>query len=112
MKQVLTLSESAELELLKNVLENDGIHCVLKNQELAQAMPISPFNPELWVLNDDDLPQAQKLCHDWFHPEPDDLDVWDCQKCGQRLGSRFDTCWECGTKRGTATKFTQKGVIL
>lgn len=56
MKQVLALSESAELELLKNVLEEGGIHCVLKNEELAQALPITPFNIELWVLNDDDLP--------------------------------------------------------
>jgi|SRR5665647_903747 len=112
MKQVLTLSESAELELLKNVLEEGGIHCVLKNVQLAQAMPITPFNPELWVLDDDDLPPAQALCRDWFNPESDDLDVWNCQQCGQRLGSRFDTCWKCGTKRETTNNFIQKGIVL
>jgi hypothetical protein len=112
MKQVLSLAESAELELLKNVLEEGGIHCVLKNAQIAQALPIMPFNTELWVLNDNDLPQAQQLCHDWFQPEPDALDVWDCPQCGQSLGSRFDACWKCGAKRHTADKLTQKGIVL
>ena len=102
MKQVLTLSESTELELLKNVLEEGGIPCVLKNEELAQVLPITPFNPELWVVNDDDLPRAQALCQDWFGPEPDASDAWDCSKCGQRHGSRFDCCWKCGTHRNGA----------
>jgi hypothetical protein len=112
MKQVLTLSESAELELLKNVLEEGGIHCVLKNEQLAQAIPITPFNLELWVLNDKDLLRAQELCHDWFAPAPDDLGTWDCSQCGQRLGSRFDSCWKCGTTREMADKLAQEGVIL
>lgn len=112
MKRVLTLSESAELELLKNVLEEGGIHCVLKNAQLVQALPITPFNAELWVLNDDDLPQARDLCQDWFNPEPDALDVWDCSKCNQRLGSRFDTCWKCGTRREKANQITRKGIVL
>jgi hypothetical protein len=112
MKQVISLSESAELELLKNVLEEGGIRCVLKNAQPVQALPITPFNTELWVLNDDDLPHAQKLCHEWFNPGPDDLDAWVCPWCGQRLGSRFDSCWECGTKRKTASKSAEKGIIL
>jgi hypothetical protein len=112
MKQVLTLSESVELELLKNVLEEAGIRCVLKNTQLAQVLPISPFNAELWVLNDDDLPQALALCQDWFHPKPGDLDMWDCPKCGQWVGSRFDNCWKCGTRREVADKLISKGIIL
>ena len=112
MKPVLTLSENAELELLKNVLEEGGIHCVIKNQELSQAMPITPFNTELWVLNDGDLPPAQALCRDWFAPEPEAWDTWDCPQCGHQLGGRFDTCWKCGTRRETANQLTQKGSIL
>jgi predicted RNA-binding Zn-ribbon protein involved in translation (DUF1610 family) len=112
MKKVLTLSESAELELLKNVLESGGIRCVLKNVQLAQAMPLTPFNTELWVLNDDDLPQAQSLCHDWFNPKPEARGIWDCPQCGQQLGGRFDACWQCGTQRDIANKLTKEGAIL
>lgn len=112
MKKVLTLSESAELELLRNVLEAGGIRCVLKNVQLAQAMPLTPFNTELWVLNDDDFPKAQALCHDWFNPKPETRGIWDRPQCGQQLGGRFDTCWKCGTKRDIANKLTQEGAIL
>lgn len=108
MKHVLTLSESAELELLKNILEEGGIHCVLKNEPLAQAMPISPFTAELWVVNDDDLPRARELCQDWFAPAPDAVEYWVCPACGQRLGSRFDTCWKCGARREMTEKAASK----
>jgi len=113
MKRVLSLSQSAELELLRNVLEEGGIHCVLKNARVVPAMPAAPFKAEeLWVLNDGDLPPAQALCHDWFNPDSDDWEAWDCPLCGQRLGSRFETCWKCGAKRGTGGKPTRKGIIL
>ena len=111
MKLLLTLSESAELELLKNILEEGGIHCVLRNEQLAQALPLSPFHAELWVVNDHDFPPAQELCHDWFAPAPDALDFWVCPACGQRLGSRFDACWKCGGKRGIGGKLNQEGAI-
>lgn len=108
MKHLLTLSESAEVELLKNILEEGGIHCVLKNAQLAQALPLSPFTTELWVVNDDDFLPAQALCQDWFAPAPDALDLWVCPACGQRLGRRFDACWKCGTKRELTDQATRK----
>ncbi len=109
MKMVLSLSESAELELLKDILEQGGIHCVLKHVELGQALPILPFNSELWVLNDADWPAAQALCQDWFKPEFATTDFWDCPHCGQRLGNRFDSCWKCGTRRSLNHLTTGKG---
>jgi hypothetical protein len=111
MKQVLTLSESAELELLKTVLEEGGIQCVLKNQEASKALTITPFKTELWVLNDKDFPSAQELCNDWFAPASDDINSWDCPHCGQMLGSQFDSCWKCGTKREIAGQPKKKGAI-
>jgi len=112
MKRVLTLSESAELELLKNVLEEGGIRCVFRNEQLAQTMPLTPFNTELWVLNDDDFPPAQALCHDWCNPKPEAGGIWDCPQCGQPLGRRFDNCWKCGAERIVANQLTPEGAIL
>ncbi len=99
MKPVLTLAESAELELLKNVLEEGGIHCVLKNADVVQALPVEPCHEELWVLKDEDLPRAQELCHDWFAPALDDFDQWFCPQCQEPLGHQFDSCWRCGIRR-------------
>ena len=47
--------ESAELGLLKNMLEEAGIRCALRNEQLSQALPEAPFNVELWVESDDDF---------------------------------------------------------
>jgi len=26
--------------------------------------------------------------------------MWICQKCGERIGDQFDSCWKCSTPRG------------
>src|SRR5690242_7425992 len=104
MKQVFTLTESAELELLKNMLEESGIQCALRNEQLSRAFPVTPFNAELWVVNDDDFPRAQELCQAWLHSPPSATGTWACAQCGQQLGGQFDSCWKCGAKRETVTK--------
>ena len=109
MKQVSTLPESAELPLLKNMLEEAGIRCDLRNEQLCQALPATPFNVELWVANDDDFPRAQEFCQAWLHPPPEASGTWACANCGQRLRSQFDSCWKCGTKRETTARLNKEG---
>jgi hypothetical protein len=109
MKQVCALREGAELELLKNMLQEAGIPCALRNEQLAQAFPAAPFNVELWVANDDDFPRALELCQAWLHPPPDATGSWACAQCGQRLRGQFDSCWKCGAKRETTTTLNNQG---
>ena len=109
MKQVFALPESAELELLKNQLEEAGIRCTFRNEQLSQALPSAPFNVELWISNDDDYPRAQELCQAWLHPPLGATGTWVCAQCGQRLRSQFDSCWKCGTKRETTAKLRNEG---
>jgi hypothetical protein len=108
MKQVFTLPDSAELELLKNILEEAGIRCEFRNEQLSQALPAPPFNVELWVANDDDFPRAQELCQGWLHPPPGATGTWVCAQCGQRLGRQFDSCWKCGAERQTTNTFNNE----
>jgi hypothetical protein len=109
MKQVFPLPESAELELLRHQLEEAGIRCVLRNEQLSQALPATPFSVELWVVDDDDFPSAQELCQAWLHPPSGTARTWVCAQCGQRLRSQFDSCWKCGAKRETKTKLNNQG---
>jgi len=106
MKQVFSLQETTELELLKNILEEAGIPCAFRNEQLSQALPATPFDVELWVANDDDFPRAQELCRAWLHPPADATGTWDCATCGQRLNGQFDSCWKCGAKRETKAERT------
>ena len=109
MKQVSTSMESAELGLLKNMLEEAGIRCALRNEQLSQALPEAPFNVELWVENDDDLQRAQELCNTWFDCLPGATGTWTCANCGQRLRGQFDSCWKCGIKRTAAARLSHEG---
>jgi len=70
MKQVSASMDSIELGLLKNMLEQAGIRCSLRNERLSQALPTTPFNVELWIQSDNDFQRARDLCECeyWFHP--------------------------------------------
>ncbi len=109
MKQVLALPETAELELLKNMLKEAGIPCEFRNEQLSQALPATPFNIELWVSNDIDFPRAEALCQGWLHPPGGEKGSWECAQCGQRLRSQFDSCWKCGAARQTGRTIKSKG---
>jgi hypothetical protein len=109
MKEVLSLPESAEFELLKSILEEAGIPCAIMNEQLSAALPATPFNAELWIANDDDLPKAQELCQAWLHPPTVTTGTWVCIQCGQRLRGQFDSCWKCGAKRETAARLNNQG---
>ena len=93
------MPDSAELGLLKHMLEEAGIRCVVRNEQISQTIPSAPFNVELWVENDEDFQKAHDLYKSWCQPPPDATGSWICAKCGERLKSQFDSCWKCGTKR-------------
>jgi hypothetical protein len=109
MKRGSTSRDSAELGLLKNMLDEAGIRCALKNEQLSQVLPEAPFNVELWVENNDDFQRAHDLCHTWFDSLPGATGIWTCAECGQRLRGQFDSCWKCGTKRAAADKLNHEG---
>ena len=64
MKKVTTDDSLPYVGLLKNVLEQSGIACVIKNDQLSGGLGEIPFLeclPELWVLEDQDLARATTL---------------------------------------------------
>ena len=99
MKRVFTSSDSTELALLKNMLEQAGIRCVEINEQMAQTIPTPPFQTELWVENESDYPTATAIVTEWLHPLPTMGGSWTCLHCGEDLGGQFNRCWKCGTQR-------------
>lgn len=99
MKRAFTSADSAEVGLLKNVLQKAGIRCVEINEQLAQVIPSPPFQAELWVENDADYPAAIALLEEWQHPTRVPGADWTCSRCGERLEGQFSKCWKCGTRR-------------
>ena len=99
MKRVWTSSDSAELGLLRNVLQKAGIRCVEVNEQMAQVIPALPFQAELWVEREEDYDEAMALVAAWQNPTPAAEASWTCSRCGEALGSQFSKCWKCGTRR-------------
>ena len=99
MKRIFTSPDSTELGLLKNILEKAGIRCVERNEQMAQTLPIAPFQAELWVENEADYTEAMALLAEWANPTVSSAVGWVCARCGELLGSQFTKCWKCGTHR-------------
>ncbi|PLX93641.1 MAG: DUF2007 domain-containing protein [Desulfuromonas sp.] len=81
-------------------LEQEGIPCILRNEELFAALGEIPFlelQPELWVVDDEMLPRAERLLDHW--QEATEQPPWRCPNCGEEHEGMFDACWQCGRRR-------------
>jgi hypothetical protein len=88
--------------LLKELLEGEGIACLLRNEELFAAMGEIPFIeclPELWVVDDEIYPRARVLLDGWLQTDEHKAEPWVCPGCGERLEGQFGACWKCGQQR-------------
>ena len=86
---------------LRNALEEQGIHCVLRNEYLlggAGDLPPTEIWPELWLTDERDLEPARRLLEALTTAPPDASD-WRCRGCGERLEGQFSHCWRCGAER-------------
>jgi hypothetical protein len=61
MRLLYSSPDSAEVGLLKSVLDEAGIPCEVRNNCISQAIPGVPFYPELWIMNDENYCEASEL---------------------------------------------------
>lgn len=98
MKRVATSESLAEIGHFKNVLEQNGVRCLIKNEQLSGALGEVPFLeclPELWVLNDIDLDRAEGLLTE-LRREGTGGQAWRCRHCKEENEAQFAVCWNCG----------------
>jgi Putative prokaryotic signal transducing protein len=97
-RRVASNESLAFLGHLRNLLEQSGIQCLIKNEQLSGGLGEIPFLeclPELWILRDDQLPAAESLLTEIQHavaPSP----AWHCPACGELNEGQFAACWHCG----------------
>ncbi|MFO7982225.1 MAG: DUF2007 domain-containing protein [Desulfuromonadales bacterium] len=104
MKKLHTFSiwERPQAGVLKEILSNEGIDCVILNEQLSTAMGEIPFiecYPELWVIDEEVYPRAKMLVEGWLDTTPEDAGPWICPKCGEHLEGHFGACWYCEFER-------------
>jgi len=82
----------------KNIVESNGIGCVVKNTFLSGAageLPPTEVWPSLCVDNSH-YEQALHIISVALEDFSSDGPSWDCGNCGETSPSQFDVCWRCG----------------
>jgi len=91
----------AMVENVKNVLEQDGIECIVSNEYLSAGVgelpPIETW-PQLWVT-EMDAERASKIIEAAEKNTGDSQETWACPKCHEEIEAQFSECWNCGTSR-------------
>lgn len=101
MKRVFSSDSLVEIGHLKNLLEQYGIRCLIKNEPLSGALGEIPFVdcwPELWVIVDEQADEASRLIAEQ-QQEPRTSAPWRCKRCGETVEGQFAVCWQCGSAR-------------
>ncbi len=98
MKKLFSSPDSSEVELLRNMLDDSGIVCEVRNGDVSAIVPAAPFNEELWV-SEDSYPKASELLTSWRNPTPSGATSWTCPACGEKIEAQFNSCWKCGASR-------------
>lgn len=102
MKKLFTAQDPLMISHLKNVLENQGIECVIKNTYLAGTVgelpPIECW-PELWVVDDAAYSGAEEVLEKALAPLGSVKKPWKCTQCGEEVEGQFTECWNCGNAR-------------
>lgn len=98
MKRVASHESLAYLGHLRNLLEQSGIRCYIKNEQLSGGLGEIPFLeclPELWVLREDQLDSAEAVLAALRQPA-EAAPPWQCTGCGESIEGQFAICWHCG----------------
>jgi hypothetical protein len=100
-KRIFTGDSLAEVGHLRNLLEQHGIACFIKNEQLSGALGEVPFLeclPELWVLDDADQAAAETRVREFHRHDVAEGagEPWHCGRCGEDNEAQFAACWHCG----------------
>ena len=101
MKRVFSIENRMLVQRYRQVLEDAGIPCQLRNEYLGGAageLPVNEVWPELWVA-DEDAPRARAVLEAQTAREQAPGPDWRCPACGEELPGQFDVCWNCGGAR-------------
>lgn len=104
MKRVYSSQNSMMAGLVKGLLENEGIGCLMKNQILSSGIGELPVNecwPEVWITDDNDYSRATELIEHTLSVADKSFPSWKC-RCGEVVEGQFSACWHCGQEKPSA----------
>lgn len=99
MKGVYTAHNLPEVGIVKSMLEEAGMPCIIENAQLQGVMGEGAgidASPGVNVKNDADHDRAEALVHKYLNSEGNQKGAdWTCEKCGEKHSAQFKSCWKC-----------------
>ncbi len=86
---------------VKNLLELEGIDCVIRNDLIHSAageLPPTEVWPEVWITSEHHQEKAATLVDRAIHGDTQGVS-WSCPQCSEVNAPAFETCWQCATER-------------
>ena len=105
MKKLVTNENLFILANIKEVLEQAGIACSIKNEFIGGAsgeLPHFELWPEIWIMHDEDLERAQSIVTEINDNSP--IDEWACNFCQEKNADSFEYCWNCRNERNASPR--------
>jgi len=100
MKRIYSNDNMVAVHSAKNILEINGIDCILKNEHSnAMGAVFGTSNLiELWVKNIEDYEVAKSIIEEKI-TNPQDLANWVCGQCNEQNEGSFEVCWKCQSEK-------------
>ncbi len=98
MKKLYSNDNVAMVWHVKNMLEQQGIDVLVKNDKLysiAGEVPVTECMPEVWVQNALHYRYAEQLIAEMESAEQEEFPSWQCSSCGEQVEGSFGVCWNC-----------------
>jgi hypothetical protein len=102
MKRVYCAKDPLMVGHLRNVLVLHGIECVTRKLDLSSGageLPPVECWPELWIVDEKRLAEAQAILKRALSPVEAVKKLWICSGCGEQIEGQFSECWNCGRER-------------
>jgi len=102
LRKVHTAESLVEIAHLRNLLDAEGIACLVRNDRLGGVAGEIPFVecwPELWVVETGNFLRARALIAEALSAAPAGA-PWRCPRCNESIDGQFQVCWNCGAERG------------
>lgn len=83
---------------MQSLLESNGIKTFMRNEfgsSVVGELPFVEVVPQLFVLEEKDLPRARELLLIEL-PQQQAGEDWTCPECNAEVEGNFSRCWKCG----------------
>jgi hypothetical protein len=107
---VAKYNNNFEAQLAKNLLENEGLECIIGGAFSSDILfsGLAAADPIVLQVRVEDAERASmalaaveaaRLDEDWEQQAESDSGVWICSICGEPISNRLSMCYSCQTPR-------------